>query len=688
MTFRERNLHIKTLFLNAIIVLLLITNSFSNQIHSASASGNKGFARIVNCPGSLIFDHCRLASYEFKAKYPAGRTISFKLISGPGVMNSTTGVWSYSPTIADVRSRQQIVVAAVDEKSGRQGPSCTVYLGFRNSAPYFEYGCGETRFVSPGDLSLIEFMVRTSDCDPIMYFLKGVTPTPVGTYWLNTAHHELRFEPDYLDAGKTFTFTMCVTDGKDTSCCVNTFVVDSASPYRIMIETTHNTYQGILERVDVTLARGSEEMGGFDFVISYDAVALSLSSVVPDSSLFQSSPTGCGWEYFTYRFSPFGNCGNICATGKVRVVSIAETNNGPFHPTCFLPNTPSRLFYIDFLVTDNRTYACQFLPINFVWFDCGDNTISSKQGDELYVSRIVWDPVANRDIHDYTATGGYPTFSGAQDADCYAGAPQNIPTRFIDFVNGGIDVACVDTIDMRGDIDMNEYSFEVSDAVLFSKYFVYGTDVFTINLWAQIALTDVNADDTTLTIEDLMTECRRVVGDAPPLTKPIPSFSATLKRNGTSLSIDQPVGAAWIWAKGNVTPELLAKGMEMLYNFDGEMTKILIWGGEAMSDKTFAGDFIKIPAPIVFYDFATYEGFKVDATYSCCLGTRGDANGDGRPEPNLADISALTAYVVGKPSNICLTGADVNGDGAVNVTDLANLVAYIFNKGPAPVGCP
>jgi Dockerin type I domain len=682
------NHHAAVHFVLAVFLAIAFAHSASSQIQSASAPGHKHLPRITNCPGSLIFNHCSLAIYQFEAKHPAGKAISFKFISGPGSINRLTGQWVYAPTIADVRSRQQIVVAAVDEKSGRQGPSCTVYLGFRNVAPYFDYGCGETRFVSPGNLSLVEFMVRTPDCDPIMYFLKGVTPTPVGTYWLNTAHHELRFEPDYLDAGKTFTFTMCVTDGKDTSCCVNTFVVDSASPHRIKVETTHRTYQGMHERVDITLERGTKEMGGFDFLISYDAVALSVSSVVPDSTLFQASPVGCGWEYFTYRSSPFGNCGTACATGKVRVVAIAETNNGAVHPTCYLPNTPSRLFYIEFLVTDNRTYACQFLPINFVWFDCGDNAILSRQGDELYVSRNVWDPVANSDIHDYTVPGGYPTFAGAQDADCFAGNPLRIPTRFIDFVNGGIDVACFDTIDVRGDINLNEYGFEIADAILFSRYFVYGTGVFTVNVQGQIAATDVNDDDTTLTIDDLVTECRRVVGDAPPLTKPIPSFPANVQRNGSTLSIDRPVGAAWIWAQGDVTPQLLAPGMEMVYSYDGENTKILIWGGETMSDRTFAGDFIKIPAPIDFYDFATYEGFKVDATLDCCWGTRGDVNGDGRTEPNVSDVTALCAYVVGSNANICLSEADVNGDGAVNISDLTSLIAYLFSKGPAPVGCP
>ena len=59
---------------------------------------------------------------------------------------------------------------------------------------------------------------------------------------------------------------------------------------------------------------------------------------------------------------------------------------------------------------------------------------------------------------------------------------------------GGIDIVCADSIDDRGDINLNGVANEVADAVLLGNYFVYGLSVFTINIEGQIAASDVNAD--------------------------------------------------------------------------------------------------------------------------------------------------------------------------------------------------
>ena len=85
--------------------------------------------------------------------------------------------------------------------------------------------------------------------------------------------------------------------------------------------------QGMHELVDVTMNRNPFQSGGFDLVLAYDAAALYFQAAIPGAL-----HTECGWEYFNYRYGPFGNCGNECPSGLIRVVSIAETNNGPNHP--------------------------------------------------------------------------------------------------------------------------------------------------------------------------------------------------------------------------------------------------------------------------------------------------------------------------------------------------------------------
>jgi len=564
---------------------------------------------ITNCPLSKSYDHCSLASFTFTALDPEGDAKTFVKISGPGAINASTGVWTYSPTIADVGTSQSVVVAAAD--AGGNGPTCTVNLTFTNVAPTMTAGCGVVKQIGKGNAGTLDFDASSGDCDPISYSILSVVPTPtggVGSYSINSGTGVVTFNSDVADCPTTFVFTVQATDGKANASCSASIQVLCTEPFSIKIEKTHNTFQGMHELVDVTYEGGSEAMGGFDFLISYDATALNLSSAIAGADFYAQSPAGCGWEYFTYRFSAFGNCGNACASGKVRVIGIAETNNGANHPDCFLFTPGDVMFSLDFLVSDNRTFECQYVPIRFVWFDCGDNTISSKSGDSLFISRKVYDFDNLNDMADFTA-GGYPTFQGAQDEDCFIGNVTKKPIRFIDFQNGGIDIVCADSIDARGDINLNDIPHEIADAVLYSRYFIYGLGVFNINLQGQIAASDVNADGFTLSVADLVYLIRIVVGDAAPYAKLAPVVANVTTGNGF-VTVDGTMGAALIVVEGNQTATLLANHMEMQSNFDGSTTRILVW---SQTGETFSGEFLKVDGNVTSTEFGSAQGAQVVA---------------------------------------------------------------------------
>jgi len=72
---------------------------------------------------------------------------------------------------------------------------------------------------------------------------------------------------------------------------------------------------------------------------------------------------------------------------------------------------------------------------------------------------------------------------------------------------------------------------------------------------------------------------------------------------------------------------------------------------------------------------------------SCCVGQRGDVNGDGTLD--ITDLIFMVDYSFGSgPAPDCVEEADVNGDGTFDITDLIYLVDYSFGSGPAPVACP
>jgi len=78
-----------------------------------------------------------------------------------------------------------------------------------------------------------------------------------------------------------------------------------------------------------------------------------------------------------------------------------------------------------------------------------------------------------------------------------------------------------------------------------------------------------------------------------------------------------------------------------------------------------------------------------DQAESCCNGDgmRGDVDGTGAV--NVSDLTYLVAYLFqGGSSAPCEDEADVDGTGAINVSDLTYLVAYLFQGGPDPMACP
>jgi len=376
----------------------------------------------------------------------------------------------------------------------------------------------------------------------------------------------------------------------------------------ITIEKVHDVIQGQYEEVSVVIDNMSYPIGGLNLLIEYDASALNLTSVLTGDFI-----TTCGWEYFTYRNGACGDCGSsACPSGKVRITAIAEINNGANHPSCFLLE-PAEVAKLVFLVTNDRTFECQFVPIRFSWCDCRDNTLSSVTGDTLYISSSVNDYFADGVYNDITdISAPFPGHFGANttcDVELEDGKPN--PIRCIDFFNGGIDIICADSIDDRGDINMNGVPNEVADAVLLGNYFIYGLGVFTVNVQGQIAASDVNADGAVLSVADLVYLIRVVVGDAQPFNKvavPV-SVKYTISSDGR-LSVDKNVaiGAAFVMVQGQVEPVLLANQMELKSNFDGISTRILVW---SINGNSFTGDFLQVNGQISSIEMATAEGNPV-----------------------------------------------------------------------------
>jgi hypothetical protein len=347
--------------------------------------------------------------------------------------------------------------------------------------------------IAKGNPWLYDFEVADPDpCDVFAWSVACVDAPestcpcePVGDYGINDLG-EFYFNTDDADGGCIYCFEVTVDDQcGDKASATEQFCVEvlATEPFVIRLTKTHNSLQGHYAYIDITKVAGSELMGGFDFLVAYDASALSFMSATIGDAI---DADDCGWEYFTYRYGAFGNCSGPCPSGFARIVAIADINNGPNHPDClFVPNG-GVLATLKFYVTNDRTYECQYVPIRFAWQDCGDNGISSATGDTLFISDHVFDYEWNGDLGNpnYEITWldcgfGWGFYYGGACEWCDV-SDKLFPVRFIWFRNGGVDIACADSIDARGDINLNGIENEIADAVLFTNYFLYGISVFHI----------------------------------------------------------------------------------------------------------------------------------------------------------------------------------------------------------------
>ena len=502
--------------------------------------------------------------WDVYATDPDNNLKSFELISSNGTYNPSTGQVCF--TVPQYENTYKFIFRAIDSCDVAAVDTALVQIDL-NAPPVINLPPDFTAYFE--DPTTICFNANISDPDNN---LVGVTVSPTGTYSSQTG--KICF---YAMETGSISLEVTATDncGAVTRDTIN-IDLEIDECIRVQIEKVHNQLQGHYATVDIDLFGSAKELGGFDLLIAYDQSALTFMGAVP-GQLF----TNCDWEYFTYRFGPFGNCGSACPSGMLRIVGMAETNNGAYHPDCYLAGAIGPIAVLNFLVSNDYTLGCQYAPIRFFWLDCGDNTFSSRGGDTLWTSRLVYDFQMN-DITDNSY--GFPGYYGAIDSCMIGEGPgKPRPERCIDFVDGGIDIICPDSIDARGDVNLNGIAYEIADAVVFVDYFIYGLSAFTISIEGQTAATDVNADGIALTVADLAYLIRVIVGDALPVPKPVVTerYAAEFELLSDMISVvstEAPISVMRFTFEGKVIPELAesAGQMEMKYHFDGVATRVLL----------------------------------------------------------------------------------------------------------------
>ncbi|MFH1891050.1 MAG: T9SS type A sorting domain-containing protein [Candidatus Zixiibacteriota bacterium] len=542
--------------------------------------------------GELSGDHCVGLSTTFTAdpgdlEGDPALPLTWAVTGGPG---SFAGAVYSAPAATTGTYPVDIMVT----NSCGETDTYSFNLVFTNQAPTVVLqGTPPAAQIGQGNTYEYNFDVTDpNSCDSFTWDVV-ITPAPANGYSIDGTGQLTWVTVAPADGGTTFHICVTVDDGQPDkatgSYCFDVEVL-TLEPFEIQLEKVEDQLQGHYANVSILLNSGSEVFGGFDFLVAYDASALTFMGAALGAEL-----NGC-WEYFTYRFGWNGNCDGACPSGMLRVVGIADVNNGPSHPdpACLRKQNgqgvADTLVVMTFYVTNDRTFECMYVPVRFFWHDCGDNTISNTMGDTLYISRFVYDydwTLGYRDITGTIHYGGhwwlfgppYPFVDFLQNTACMNPDPEKPdPVRFIDFIQGGVDIICSEDIDARGDLNMNEVANEIADAVLYTNYFIYGLGVFTYTE-GSIAASDVNADGRVLTVGDLVYLVRIITGDALPYPKLSPFANSVTIEQGSVVTTNSQsdIGAALFVFSGEGEANLLVDGMKMESSVVDGHLRVLVW---------------------------------------------------------------------------------------------------------------
>ena len=548
--------------------------------------------------------------------------VTYDKFAGPAAMtvNPSTGAIFWATQKGDVCTHE-VIITATDECGAADADTFTICV--QNTPPVFTT-CPGTKVMVNGDV--IHATVKAKDPDnasAALIFTKLSGPAWATIVTVNDTTGDITLAPVPPDVVPgVYPVCVKVSDGLNTcdpcspsnadTCCFNVEVRQMG----IVIQKQHGQGgKGVLwgqeTTVDVFKMAGYGQgypIGGYDFLIQYDNSVLTLLGATAGSAL-----TACQWEYFTYRFGPFGNCGSGCPSGMVKLVAIAETNNGTHQPICNLEDDMviAQLAQLTFLVKADRNLECAFVPVRFIWIDCTDNALSNKAGDTLMISRWVYDwdkTVGSVETYrriDGLNDGKFPSIYGAP-AKCDTVDAKGYPFRMVDFYNGGVDIICAEDVDARGDINLNGVAYEISDAVMFTNYFIQGLTAFP-HPAGSMAASDVNGDGLTLTVADLVYLIRVVVGDVSALPKVVVepvNAEWTSDKGIISIKTDAEVAAAYVVVAGDVRPTLTgnATNMSLNYSYSSEtrQTRILVLTpySEGAALEGFTGAFINLGADV------------------------------------------------------------------------------------------
>jgi len=479
---------------------------------------------------------------------------TYSIESGPGSISSS-GFYTFDPSCSDVGLSTAAEMSGGISSASAASPQ-TIYIVIiiivdgngnvveidiiiivTNMAPP-SGSMGPTLAQQGVDSPVTLGLAMQADGDSLTYTYVGGLPVAWNPTVVGNVLHATRPSGD----GNTYTVQYSATDGCATANSSFDYIFEN--PCVKVVDDSGNAYgcalNGTLQTVCLVAEPGAipGDAGGYDFLICYDQSGL---------TFLGASGGPAGWEYFTYRTGMFGgNCSGGCPDGFVRLVAVADMNNGVAVDPVHFNLDGESLACMTFFVTSNRNFINSCFHVGFCSYDCGDNVISNVSGN------ITWTPTDGVTYGpDYTCAGH--------------SKPGHELVPAISYCPGAICVC--EPLDDRGDINLNGIANEVGDAVLYTNYFIYGSSVWNPTwMQVQILASDINDDGIVLTVADLIYLIRIITGDAVPFPKGTGNGSPKLAPYANTVDVSSDVANGAVTVRTNSSVDLGAAMLVFRYS--------------------------------------------------------------------------------------------------------------------------
>ncbi|MEZ5358556.1 MAG: hypothetical protein R3F48_06955 [Candidatus Zixiibacteriota bacterium] len=171
----------------------------------------------------------------------------------------------------------------------------------------------------------------------------------------------------------------------------------------------------------------------------------------------------------------------------------------------------------------------------------------------------------------------------------------------------------------HGDINVNGVSYEIADAVMFTNYFIVGTDAFGSHVDSSVAASEVNGNGVRLEVSDLQYMIRYIQGEAYSIDRLTPitdSCLVYLTGDRGTYVCQHDIGAMLLTCRvvGTAGTPLVSADMDIHSSMEGDTLRVLVYniGNEYLESGTheiinlnISGSVELIGAEVSSYDGVT-----------------------------------------------------------------------------------